>query len=140
MSSEHPSLARRRISNLALLACFTLPPALWIMQLVANYALAALACFPNDRPLTPGLHDFGATRAAIIGINLFALAGCIAVGVYSEVLRRRAIVDPSPHELTKPGIGRARWLALWSMLVAFSFAAAVFYNTLGAVFAPECYG
>ena len=39
MSSEHPSLARRRISNLALLACFTLPPALWIMQLVANYAL-----------------------------------------------------------------------------------------------------
>lgn len=125
---------------LQLFAVFGAPGA-WLLQLVADYALSAEACFPNDTPLARPDPALAWDRPALIAINLLALAAAVlATALAAAVWRRNSRRAGSREDPVEIARGRSRFLAGCGLLTGFGFMAAILFNTVAAIGVPQCSG
>jgi hypothetical protein len=88
---EHPSPARDRVRLDVLLIALAAGPAAWIVQLAGDYALASVACRPDDTPRAlPPAGGWGGEHLLLLAINLACLALCLAGGGAAWLCWRRS--------------------------------------------------
>ena len=117
-------------------------PAAWFLQLVVNYALASIACFPHDFPRThplPGLEWVGAGRIVISTVA--AVVALAATLVPLRVWRAVARHYPAPDDdLLPPAAGRARFLAASGVMLGLGSFAAILFALVPLLTLPSCPG
>jgi hypothetical protein len=111
-------------------------PLVWFVQVVLNYGITALACFPSEAP-----HDaplYGWSHPATIAFDAFAILVGIAATVVSygnwKMQGRRW---PKGHALEVRG-ERSHFLAVWGLLFSGGFLVAIVFETIGDMTVPLC--
>jgi hypothetical protein len=134
----HPAPHRHARSLGALWFGLSGAPLLWSVQLMANYALVAHACFPSSIPLATPL--FGGLWTLVLVISLVAAAVSLAAGATAwRSWRSTEAERPGGHEhLLETGAGRTRFMALAGMLVSGLFLIGVIMNTIPLFLVPPC--
>jgi hypothetical protein len=117
-------------------------PLAWFVQLCAGYALATWPCFPLDhRLLIPQggyAWSFPLMVALLVAGVVVALA---AFGVsWRTYARTRNEGGGDDRHLIEVGAGRARFLALWGMLLGAGFAVATSLTAVAFLLVPRCNG
>jgi hypothetical protein len=115
-------------------------PIAWFVQLVANYALVSIACFPHDFPRThplPGLEWVGTGR---IVINIVAAVVAMAATLVSlRIWWRIARHDTLPDDTVVPlAADRVRFLAASGVLLGLGSLAAILFNLVPLLTLPLC--
>jgi hypothetical protein len=113
-------------------------PLAWFAQLCLGTALMSWPCFPYDQRLAAPLDGFGWTRGIAL-ILLLACAVLAAVAGYvswSTLLGIAARGDGKPD----PGRGRARFTALWGVLLGIGFSLATLATLVAFALVPRCAG
>ena len=141
-SSGHPSPHRDRVSVWLLLTGLAAGPTGWALQLIANYGLSSLACFPHDTPSQttppPGWdHEFD----LLLTINLVCLAIALAGFLISWAHWRRTRGEKvgGAGRLVDVGEGRTRFLSACGMLAGAGFIIAILFDTAVVIGAPACW-
>jgi len=117
-------------------------PVAWFAQLCGSVALLGWPCFPTtDRFAIPVAH-FGWTRAAAVGLLLLCLAVATASGIaalakFNEV---RGEKEGDKTALIEVGHGRTRFVALWGVILGFSFAVAIALTGAPFLMVTQCAG
>lgn len=141
MMAEHPSPHRERVGNGALLAALAAGPAAWIIQLVAGYAVASVACTARRSAGAPSGIAFTGELTLLIAINLVCLAVVVAGGVFCRIVWNRVAGEKAggPEAALTIGDGRTRFIAVCGMLSSVGFALAVLFNTVEPLIGPGCW-
>ncbi len=113
-------------------------PFVWALQSIADFALVAHFCYPNDTPVaTP---TFGGVRAVGLAVSVVCLL--VAVAALFTALRAWGVTrhghEGEHREVAEVGEGRARFMALAGILVSGIFVYAVLMNALPLVTMPVC--
>jgi hypothetical protein len=137
---SHPPPEQARRSLAILLFALFGAPAAWSAQLIANYAITADACFPNDVPLPFPAAFLPWDRQLALAINILALligaaATWTALGVW-----RRERGPGSRTDLSRTRDERICFMALSGLMTGFGFMAATLFNTVAALGVPQCSG
>jgi hypothetical protein len=117
-------------------------PAAWFLQLVVNYALASMACFPHDFPRThplPGLEWVGPGRIVISTVAaVVALAATVAsLRIWRAIARHY----PAANDDLLPLVaGRARFLAASGVMLGLVSFAAILFALVPLLTLPSCPG
>jgi hypothetical protein len=125
-----------------LLFCLFGGPAAWFFELCGGFALATQPCVLNVAQGTDpkiGLQWTGTAMAILIGIAvLIALSSFVMAW---QALKRAQIEAPGNEQGSMDaGAGRARFLALWGMLLGSVFALATAMTAVGFLILPRCTG
>ena len=116
-------------------------PAAWIGQLVLNYALAAYPCYPDHVALRSLPSNWQADRAWLFAINILALLVALAAGLVSaRGLRLAGEGSQAADRELGIGEGPMRFIAGCGVLTGFGFLAAIAFNTVALIGAPQCSG
>jgi hypothetical protein len=139
---HHPAPHRHRAPLVGQVLGLVTAPAAWGLQLVVGYGLSGHACFPYDHPVSAIIPGWGWTRAACLGLNLMAIAACVAAGLYSLKLWRATQHEAQGDapDVVDVGEGRTRFSSLCGALTSFGFTLAVLFNTVVILGAPACRG
>lgn len=129
---NNPALEPRLPVGLALgFAVFGAPIA-WSLQLIANYALSAHACFPINVPLT--LPVWGGLFWILLGIDMAAII--VAGGAFFVAVGKWQVWRDAP--LTRIGERRNRFLSKWAMMISALFSIAVIFTIVMIFIEPVC--
>jgi len=111
-------------------------PLVWLTQVLLNYGITALACYPAEAP-----HDvplYGWSHAATIAFDAFAILVGIAATVVSygnwQMHGRRW---PKGHALDVTG-ERSHFLSVWGLLFSGGFLIAIVFEIIGDMTVPLC--
>jgi hypothetical protein len=117
-------------------------PLAWFVQLNVGFALASWPCFPKDqRGLLPAAGLAWTWPAMIIGMGAAVAIALAAVLVSWRRFRAtRAELAAGPDALIEAGGGRARFLALWGMLLGGTFGLATLLTSVAFIVLPRCAG
>lgn len=113
-------------------------PAMWALQLIADFALVAHFCYPNDTPIASP--TFGGVRAVALVVSVI----CLAVGLAAlfTALRSWRITrhgrDGEHREVAEVGEGRARFMAMAGLLVSGIFIYGILMAALPLLTLPVC--
>lgn len=135
---QHPSPHRHRVSLWLIAVSLVLAPAVWSLQTLTSYGIAAQACYPSYAPLAgtqvPGMSGI------LVAEGLVALAFAIfALGLSIRVWRRtRDEKKGGAGEALETGEGRTRFLALCGAIVSALFCAAIVFEALSATILQHC--
>jgi len=136
---RHPSPERGKVPIPLMLAALFLAPAVWTLQILSAYVLAARSCFPAYSPLA-GPRVPGMSGWTVVGCLLaLALAG---ISLWASTLawrRTRREKKGGAHEALDVGEGRTRFLALCGVIVTAIFAAAIIFDALAALLLRQCF-
>lgn len=140
LTLTHPAPHRDNVGASVLFTGLLAGPVVWGLQLVANFALASHACYPDGAPLTaPASHS---TWAIILLLNILAailsLAGAVLSYQHWRATREEHPGDAS-HAI-EAGEGRTRFIALWGVMTGLGFFVAILFNTLALFMVPQCPG
>jgi hypothetical protein len=117
-------------------------PAAWFLQLVVNYALDSIACFPHDFPRThplPGLEWVDTGRIVISTVA--AVVALAATVVSLRIWRAIARHYPEPDDdLLPPVAGPARFLAASGVMLGLGSSAATLFDLVPLLTLPPCPG
>lgn len=136
---RHPSPERTKISLPLMLAALFLAPAVWSLQILSAYVLAARSCFPTYSPLA-GARVPGMSGWTVVG-SLIALAfACLSLWASATAWRRtRGEKKGGTHQALDVGEGRSRFLALCGVIITAIFAAAIIFEALAALLLRQCF-
>ena len=127
---------RDRASLASLAAGLFAVPCLWALRLVINYGIDSYFCFPGEsrRNVLPPW-----AWPTLLGIDVATIAVAIIAVLISYHYWRRAPDEAVAHAaLIETGEGPTRFLALWGLLVGFSFLVAVLFDLVGLWIVPVC--
>jgi uncharacterized membrane protein YeiB len=111
-------------------------PLVWFTQLLLNYGITALACFPAEAPRDAPLYRWSHT--ATIAIDALAIvAGIAAIGVSYGNWQVQARSWPKAHALDVRR-ERSHFLSVWGLLFSGGFLLAILFETVGDVTVPLC--
>lgn len=134
----HPSPERARVSVPLMLTALFLAPAVWTVQILTAYVLAARFCFPTYTPLAgtlvPGLS--GWTVAGSVVALIFA--GCAMWASHTAWTRTRSEKEGGARSALETGQGRTRFLALCGVVITAIFSAAIIFDALAALLLRQC--
>ena len=113
-------------------------PLAWAVQLVANYALAAHACFRRGLASAVAVPGWEGERAWLLAINVAAIA--IAGVAFALGLRaiRWARAQSLSDERASRVIGRTHALGIAAVLFAGAFVLATLFTLVTIVASPQC--
>lgn len=135
---RHPSPERAKVSLPLMLAALFLAPAVWSLQILSAYVLAARACFPTYAPLAgtrvPGMSGWTVAGSVVA----LALAGVAMWASATAWRRTRGEKKGGTHQALDVGEGRTRFLALCGVIVTAIFAAAIIFEALAALLLRQC--
>jgi hypothetical protein len=137
-----PMTRARHVNIAALLFTLFAAPAAWFLQLCAGFALASTPCFRDGERMSLPAGPLQWTSPAMILIMLAA----ITIALVSLALSWRALnaariertagaPEPAPAATE-----RARFLALWGVILAGGFALATALTALAFMVLPRCAG
>jgi hypothetical protein len=117
-------------------------PLAWYVQLCCGYALASQPCFSGGRRLTEPMPALQWTWPAMVLLMLAAVLTALLALLASWRAYRRTLIDGSSsmHDLMDAGAGRARFVALWGMLLGGGFALATAVTAVAFITLPRCAG
>jgi predicted histidine transporter YuiF (NhaC family) len=117
-------------------------PLAWYVQLCCGYALASQPCFSGGRRLAAPVAALQWTWAAMVLLVLAAVVTALLSLLVSwrAYRRTRDQTSTDPHELVDAGAGRARFVALWGMLLGGGFALATAVTAVAFITLPRCAG
>lgn len=107
-------------------------PAAWSLQLLAGYALASHACYPDAIPLSQPIWSF--LWWVLLGVDLAAVVAAGLAGGLA-VVKWRAYRNADPSQV---GERRNRFLAQWALLTSALFAIAVIFTIVMLFIVPVC--
>jgi hypothetical protein len=112
------------------------------VQLCGSIALLGWPCFPTtDRFDIPvAHHDWMRTAAELLLVLTLVVAlaaGTLALRKFEEVREER---EGDKTKLIEVGLGRARFTALWGVVLGFSSAIAIAATTVPLLMVPQCAG
>jgi uncharacterized membrane protein YeiB len=111
-------------------------PLAWFAQVLLNYGITALACFPAEAPQNAPLYRW--SHAATIAFDAFAILVALAATAISY--RNWQMQDrywPKGHALEVRG-ERSYFLSVWGMLFGGGFLIAIGFETIADVTIPLC--
>jgi hypothetical protein len=111
-------------------------PLFWFGQLLLNYLVTALACYPADTPHKAPLYSWshGVALALDAAAIVVAVAGCaVSLASWRKVGSHR----PKGPPLQVFG-ERAHFMAVWGLLFSFGFLIAILFETIADVTVPMC--
>jgi len=125
-------------------------PAVWSIQMMVSYAIAAHSCYPSTVPRTTP--TFGGMWTVELIIGIVALAVAIAAGVTALRSWRASrpadagpggsTVETGAGRQTGAGAGASRgrvsFMALAGVLLSSMFLIAIGFNVLGLFLVPQC--
>jgi len=117
-------------------------PLAWFVQMCAGYALASWPCFPKDQRMLVPLAGYAWTSTAMA----IALLAGVAIALTALFVSWRAFdrtrreSDGDSPRLSESGAGRARFLALWGILLGGGFALTTVITAFAFVVLPRCAG
>jgi hypothetical protein len=135
---SHPAPARHAVDPRLLWFGLFGAPAVWTIQELVGYILAAHACFPHMAPrATPALGglwvlELGLGIAALI---VAGLAGWMALRSWRAVRPRHPGAGTAQVDI---GEGRARFMALAGILVSGMFLLGILMNVLPIFLVAPC--
>lgn len=143
ISAQEPRSDTPAASPLALWLAFAAPPAAWVVQLIAGFALATHPCFHQGRA---ALSIGGiASAPAAMGVQI----ACFLVAVFGTVLAWRLFratqahpqePDKSTHATLDAGEGRTHFMALCGLIGGALFIASIVFDAPGLYTVPLCLG
>ena len=141
MTPSHPSPQAARVDHVWLFVAFGAGPAAWIVQLIAGYAIASVACTARRAVGGASGDAFAGEPKWLIALNLTALIMVVAGGIFCRVAWNRTAgeKDGGPEAALTIGAGRTRFLAVCGMLTSVGFTLAVLFNTIEPLLVPGCW-
>ena len=117
-------------------------PLAWYVQLCAGYALASKPCFRGGQlTAAPGTDLSWSSSAMVVVILAAVLVSLAALGTSWRSYRRSSTTAPGDaHHAMEAGTGRARFLALWGMVLNAGFALAASTSAIVLLAVPRCAG
>jgi amino acid transporter len=114
----------------------------WYLQLCAGYALASQPCFRGGRSVTAPLRtEQWIWPAMILAMLAAAVVALLALLVsWRSFLRTQEEGAGGAVHLIEAGSGRARFLALWGVLLGAAFALATAISAVAFITLPRCAG
>jgi hypothetical protein len=140
--SHHPAPARNALSTARAAFMLCTGPLAWFAQLCIGYALLSWPCYPYDLRLASPVAGYGGTRLVALLLLLACAFLAMAAGVSSWRLLDAAKGERSGGhaELIHVGHGRTRFIALWGLILGFSFAVTTLATLAGFALVPRCAG
>jgi len=141
VTTTHPSPHHDRVDHAWLFAALAAGPAAWIVQLIAGYAIASVACTAQRAAGGASGFAFAGEPAWLIALNLAALVVVVAGGVYCRIAWNRTANEKAggPEAALTIGSGRTRFLAVWGMMSSVGFSLAVLFDTIEPLLVPGCW-
>jgi hypothetical protein len=139
---RHPSPHRGAVAGALLATAILAGPAAWALQLLVNYGLASMACYPVGQPhldLPPAWR--GLPHGLLAG-SLAALAVAVVAAIMGYVFWRRTKGDASggKRHLIEVGEGRTRFLSAWALWIGVLFSIALAFDVVGTLLVTSCGG
>lgn len=136
---QHPSPERAKVSLPLLLGALFLAPAVWTLQILSAYVLAARSCFAIYSPLA-GARVPGMSGWTVAGSVVALALACLALWCSATAWRRtRGEKKGGAHQALDVGEGRTRFLALCGVIITAIFAAAIIFDALAALLLRQCF-
>lgn len=113
-------------------------PAVWALQLIADYALVSHFCYPSDTPLADP--TWGGTRTVTVVVSVLTLLGAVAA-LWTAIASWRQLREGRErehHQLLEVGEGRARFMAFAGILLSSVFIFGILMNGLPVITMPLC--
>jgi hypothetical protein len=134
----HPAPQRGRVGAAALIIGLTGAPLAWSIQIVAGYAIAAYACYPQRMslaaPVVAGLKG----QLAMLSLAAILLAAiCTLVG-YRSWRASRDEQEGDHHALLEHGEGRTRFMAMCALVTSAGFLVVLVFTSIVLVFVQPC--
>jgi F0F1-type ATP synthase membrane subunit c/vacuolar-type H+-ATPase subunit K len=126
-SARSSSAENTGVSSVALWFGLFGAPALWSLQVMAGFAIAAHGCFPRALPLASPTFD---VRALTLLITVVAALGAIAAGLTAHASWRRVAHDA--------GAERTQFMAFSGILVSALFLLAIVLSFVSISMVPPC--
>jgi hypothetical protein len=117
-------------------------PLAWYLQLNAGYALASAPCFRDGIRLATPIPPLQWTMPALVLLTVGAfVVALLSLLVSWRALRRiKTEASGEPEHMVEAGAERTRFLALWGVLLAASFAVATAITGAAFIALPRCAG
>lgn len=134
----HPAPARHLVGPAALWFGLFGAPAVWSVQLMLGYALAAHACYPEMTPrLVPVIPGLWALELVIslVALAIGAGAAVVAIRSWRAARPRREAAEARLLEVAE---GRVRFMALAGVLVSMLFLLGILANGLPLFLVGAC--
>ena len=112
-------------------------PIIWGVRLVAKFIIASQVCYPDGERLFALPARTSSVWPTLLAIDLVAIAVAVATIMISYRVLRRAI-PIAPRKLIQLGKGRTRFVALWGLIIGFTFLGATLYDIAPLLVVPVC--
>jgi hypothetical protein len=137
---QHPAPHRGAVNGAVIALAILAGPAAWALQLLVNYGLASLACFPAREPhmaLPPGWHGLpvGLLAGTLVAMSIAIIAGLLG---YRSWVRTNAEAGGGHRHLIEVGEGRTRFLASWGLWIGALFSVALVFDAVGILLVTSC--
>ena len=141
MTPSHPSPQAERVDHVWLFVAIGAGPAAWIVQLIAGYAIASVACTVRRAVGGASGDAFAGEPAWLIALSFAALVIVVAGGIFCRIAWNRTAREKTggPETTLTTGTGRTRFLAVFGMLSSVGFTLAVLFNTIEPLLVPGCW-
>ena len=112
----------------------------WFVQLVAKYAIASHSCYPGALPSSSVSPANGWLWPLLLGVDLVAFTIALTAAFLSyrdwrTILSEAGLSATAPTDsLESP----ARFFALWGMVFAFCFSAAILFDLINVLVLHRC--
>lgn len=134
----HPASGRGRARLTVLGIGLVGAPAVWAVQLLANYSFATGACYPKDVPL-PSPHS-PAVWWVMLAISLAApVLGAIVLAIAAMSFRRtHRRREESEADVVEQGEGRTRFLSACGLMTSAGFVVLILMTSAVFLYLPLC--
>lgn len=139
---HHPAPHEARVKVYESVSGLIGGPLAWFIQLCGGYALATQPCFVNGARASQPLAGLHWTWQAMVVLMVVAVAASLVSFVLSWGAFKRTALEVRGDErhLMETGSGRARFLALWGMVLGGGFAVASAVTAVAFITLPRCAG
>jgi hypothetical protein len=116
-------------------------PLAWFVQMCAGYALASWPCFPKDHRIVAPLAGYAWTSSAMVIALLAGVAiALVALFVSWRQFNQARQASGDERRQFDSGRERARFLALWGIVLGGGFAFTTVITAVAFVVLPRCAG
>lgn len=139
--AEHHDGDAIRISKGVLYFALFGAGAAWFLQLIIKYAVNSHSCYPGFLPSSSTAPaNLAWLWPVMVTVDVVALAIALTAGIlayrdWKAILSEEGLAPTAPTDaLERP----ARFFALWGMLFAFGFSAAILFDLINVLVLNRC--
>ncbi len=140
--AAHQTASLRFVDSMVALFCLFGAPSAWFVALCGGFALATQPCVVDGVPRMEPEAGLQWTGSVMVVLWVIALLIALVSGLMAWRAFTRGNREPQSHErdCMNAAAERARFLALWGMLLGGVFALATAMTALGFLILPRCGG